>query len=161
MTVTTERPADSEGGTVALEEPSSRTALRTRPKGRHRATAEVRSDSVPGEMNHGEILRAMTGLLAALFTAMLSSTIVATALPTIIGDLQGTQSQYTWIDHRLAPRHDRDHAIWGKLADLFNPKLLVQIATSSSSSARSPPAWPTTSRSSSPAASSRASAWAA
>ena len=28
MTVTTERPTDSEGGTVALEEPSSRTALR-------------------------------------------------------------------------------------------------------------------------------------
>ena len=88
MTVTTERPTDlpadslaSTAGTTVLEEPSSRTALRKRPRGRHRAAAVVRADSVPGEMSHGEILRAMTGLLAALFTAMLSSTIVATALP--------------------------------------------------------------------------------
>ena len=129
MTVTTERPTDSEGGTVALEEPSSRTALRTRPKGRHRATAVVRADSVPGEMSHGEILRAMTGLLAALFTAMLSSTIVATALPTIIGDLQGTQSQYTWIITASLLATTVTTPIWGKLADLFSKKVLVQSAT--------------------------------
>ena len=32
-------------------------------------------------MSHRQILEAMTGLLAGLFTAMLSSTIVSTALP--------------------------------------------------------------------------------
>ena len=135
MTVTTERPTDlpadslaSTAGTTVLEEPSSRTALRKRPRGRHRAAAVVRADSVPGEMSHGEILRAMTGLLAALFTAMLSSTIVATALPTIIGDLQGTQRQYTWIITASLLATTVTTPIWGKLADLFSKKLLVQSA---------------------------------
>ena len=49
----------------------------------------------PEPMSHRHILEAMTGLLAALFTAMLSSTIVATALPTIIGDLHGTPAAAT------------------------------------------------------------------
>jgi len=40
---------------------------------------------------HRQILKVMTGLLAALFTAMLSTTIVSTALPTIMADLSGTQ----------------------------------------------------------------------
>jgi hypothetical protein len=62
MTLTTERPTDRPTGAA---EPR-----RQRAKGRHRATAVVRADSVAGEMNHGEILHAMTGLLAALFTAM-------------------------------------------------------------------------------------------
>lgn len=44
-------------------------------------------------MSHRQILETMTGLLAVLFMAMLSSTIVATAMPTIIGDLNGTQGQ--------------------------------------------------------------------
>ena len=121
MTVTTERPTDS-----ALEEPSSRTALRKRPEGRHRATAVVRADSIPGEMTHRQILESMTGLLAALFTAMLSSTIVSVALPTIIGDLHGTQRQYTWVITAALLATTVTTPIWGKLADLFNKKLLVQ-----------------------------------
>ena len=68
----------------------------------------------------------MTGLLAALFTAMLSSTIVATALPTIIGDLKGTQSQYTWIITASLLATTVTTPIWGKLADLFSKKVLVQ-----------------------------------
>ena len=49
------------------------------------------------ELTHREILEILVGLLAALFTAMLSSTIVSTALPTIIADLEGSQTQYTWV----------------------------------------------------------------
>ncbi len=109
-------------------------------RGRHRATRAQtthtartgrtggRAVSVPGEMDHGEILRAMTGLMAALFTAMLSSTIVATALPTIIGDLQGTQSQYTWVITASLLATTVSTPIWGKLADLFNKKILVQAS---------------------------------
>jgi EmrB/QacA subfamily drug resistance transporter len=111
---TTDRPSD-------LAQP--------RPAGRHRAGSTDRGVSVPGEMTHGEILRAMTGLLAALFTAMLSSTIVATALPTIIGDLQGTQSQYTWVITASLLATTVSTPIWGKLSDLFSKKVLVQGAT--------------------------------
>ena len=49
------------------------------------------------ELSHREILEILAGLLAALFTAVLSSTIVSNALPTIIADLEGTQTQYTWV----------------------------------------------------------------
>ncbi|MGW0181659.1 MFS transporter, partial [Nocardia sp. NPDC003345] len=51
----------------------------------------------PAAMTHREILEAMTGLLAALFTALLSTTIVANALPTIIADLEGSQTAYAWV----------------------------------------------------------------
>ena len=66
-------------------------------------------------MSHRQILEAMTGLLAALFTAMLSSTIVATALPTIIGDLHGTQRQYTWVITAALLATTVSTPIWGKL----------------------------------------------
>src|SRR3546814_7973158 len=57
------------------------------------------SQPVHGEPNrsHKEILEVLAGLLAMLFVAMVSSTIVSTALPTIIGDLRGNQTQYTWV----------------------------------------------------------------
>ncbi|MDQ3156422.1 MAG: EmrB/QacA family drug resistance transporter, partial [Actinomycetota bacterium] len=50
-----------------------------------------------GELTHREILEVLVGLLAALFTAIISSTIVSNALPTIIADLNGSQTQYTWV----------------------------------------------------------------
>jgi EmrB/QacA subfamily drug resistance transporter len=79
-------------------------------------------------MTHRQILESMTGLLAALFTAMLSSTIVSVALPTIIGDLHGTQRQYTWVITAALLATTVSTPIWGKLADLFSKKLLVQIS---------------------------------
>ncbi len=87
-----------------------------------------RAISIPGEMTHREILRAMTGLMAALFTALLSSTIVSTALPTIIGDLNGTQRQYTWVITASLLATTVSTPIWGKLSDLLSKKLLVQLS---------------------------------
>jgi EmrB/QacA subfamily drug resistance transporter len=81
-----------------------------------------------GAMSHRQILEAMTGLLAGLFTAMLSSTIVSTALPTIIGDLRGTQRQYTWVITASLLATTVSTPIWGKLSDLFSKKLLVQLS---------------------------------
>ena len=78
--------------------------------------------------SHREILEVMTGLLAALFTAMISTTIVSTALPTIMSDLHGTQRQYTWVITASLLAMTVTTPIWGKLSDLFNKKLLVQLA---------------------------------
>jgi EmrB/QacA subfamily drug resistance transporter len=77
---------------------------------------------------HRQILKVMTGLLAALFTAMLSTTIVSTALPTIMSDLNGTQRQYTWVITASLLAMTISTPIWGKLSDLFNKKLLVQLS---------------------------------
>src|SRR5689334_5235716 len=82
------------------------------------------------ELTHREILEILIGLLAALFTAMLSSTIVSNALPTIIADLQGSQTQYTWVLTASLLATTVSTPIWGKLADLMSKKLLVQLAIS-------------------------------
>lgn len=82
----------------------------------------------PREYSHREILQVMTGLLAALFTAMISTTIVSTALPTIMADLHGTQRQYTWVITASLLAMTIFTPIWGKLSDLFDKKILAQIA---------------------------------
>ncbi|GIE87376.1 drug resistance transporter, EmrB/QacA subfamily [Actinoplanes regularis] len=82
----------------------------------------------PGAMTHREILEALSGLLLVLFVAMSSSTIVSTALPTIIGDLNGTQNQYTWVVTATLLTATASTPIWGKLADLYSKKLLVQVS---------------------------------
>jgi EmrB/QacA subfamily drug resistance transporter len=93
---------------------------------------ETRQQHLPAapELTHREILEILIGLLAALFTAMLSSTIVSNALPTIIADLEGSQTQYTWVLTASLLATTVSTPIWGKLADLVSKKLLVQLAIS-------------------------------
>ncbi|WP_238016872.1 MDR family MFS transporter [Dactylosporangium sp. AC04546] len=79
-------------------------------------------------MTHRQILEALSGLLLVLFVALVSSTIVSTALPKIIGALNGTQSQYTWVVTATLLTATASTPIWGKLADLYNKKLLVQVS---------------------------------
>lgn len=81
-----------------------------------------------GPLTHREILEVMIGLLAALFTALISSTIVSTALPTIMSDLHGTQRQYTWVITASLLAMTISTPIMGKLADLLNQKLLIQLS---------------------------------
>ncbi|MGW4502882.1 MFS transporter [Micromonospora sp. NPDC004336] len=79
-------------------------------------------------MTHRQTLEALSGLLLVLFVAMLSGTVVSTALPKIIGALDGSQTQYTWVVTATLLTATATTPIWGKLADLFNKKLLVQVA---------------------------------
>jgi EmrB/QacA subfamily drug resistance transporter len=82
----------------------------------------------PDAMNHRQILESLSGLLLVLFVAMSSATIVSTALPRIIGSLNGSQTQYTWVVTASLLTATASTPIWGKLADLYSKKLLVQIA---------------------------------
>ncbi|WP_433827661.1 MDR family MFS transporter [Actinoplanes sp. CA-015351] len=79
-------------------------------------------------MTHREIMEALSGLLLVLFVAMASSTIVSTALPKIIGDLNGSQTQYTWVVTATLLTATASTPIWGKLSDLYSKKMLVQIS---------------------------------
>jgi EmrB/QacA subfamily drug resistance transporter len=79
-------------------------------------------------MSHRQILEALSGLLLVLFVALLSSTVVSTALPKIIGALNGSQTQYTWVVTATLLTATATTPIWGKLADLFSKKALVQVA---------------------------------
>ncbi|MEU3453426.1 MDR family MFS transporter [Micromonospora sp. NPDC006766] len=86
------------------------------------ATAEA------APMSRRQTLEALSGLLLVLFVAMLSSTVVSIALPKIIGALNGSQTQYTWVVTATLLTATATTPIWGKLADLFNKKLLIQVA---------------------------------
>ncbi len=78
-------------------------------------------------MTHREILQALTGLLAAFFTAILSSNVVANVLPAIISDLRGSQVDFAWLITASLLAGAATTPIWGKLADLFSKKFLVQL----------------------------------
>lgn len=86
------------------------------------------SDQRLTPMTHREILQAMTGLLLAMFVAMVSSTIVASALPRIVADLNGTEAGYTWVIVASLLATSATTPIWGKLSDLFSKKMLIQVA---------------------------------
>lgn len=79
-------------------------------------------------MTHREVMRALSGLLLAMFVAMLSSTIVSSALPVIVTELHGSQSGYTWVVVATLLTMTASTPVWGKLADQFDQKLLVQSA---------------------------------
>lgn len=79
-------------------------------------------------MGHRQVLESLSGLLLALFVAMVSSTVVSTALPRIIGSLNGTQTSYTWVVTATLLTATATTPLWGRLADLFNKKTLVQAA---------------------------------
>ncbi|MEU6094150.1 MFS transporter [Streptomyces sp. NPDC047079] len=79
-------------------------------------------------MTHRQIMEALSGLLLGMFVAILSSTIVSNALPHIIGDLGGGQSAYTWVVTASLLAMTATTPLWGKLADLYSKKALVQIA---------------------------------
>ncbi|MFE5212931.1 MFS transporter [Streptomyces sp. NPDC056600] len=94
-----------------------------------RANAEHGGGTSGGvQMTHRQILEALSGLMLGMFVAMISSTIVSNAMPRIIADLGGGQSAYTWVITASLLSMTASTPLWGKLADLFSKKLLIQIA---------------------------------
>jgi EmrB/QacA subfamily drug resistance transporter len=82
----------------------------------------------PVAMTHRQVLEALSGLLLGMFVAILASTVVSTSLPRIIGDLGGGESAYTWVVTSTLLATTVSTPVWGKLADLFNRKLLIQLS---------------------------------
>jgi EmrB/QacA subfamily drug resistance transporter len=78
-------------------------------------------------MSHREIMEALSGLLLGMFVAILSSTVVSNALPTIIADLHASETTYTWVITAALLATTVSTPIWGKLADLTSKKVLVQL----------------------------------
>ena len=73
-----------------------------------------------------DIVQAMSGLMLGMFVSILASTIVSNALPRIISDLNGSQSVYTWVVTTELLAMTATVPLWGKLADLYSRKLLIQ-----------------------------------
>jgi EmrB/QacA subfamily drug resistance transporter len=97
-------------------------------------TASAHADSAAGasaqsaRRAHRAVLQALSGLLLGMFVSMLASTVVSTSLPVIIHDLGGDQAAFTWVVTATLLTTAISTPVWGKLADLFDRKLLIQIA---------------------------------
>lgn len=92
------------------------------------ATASAAETTADDKRRHRRVLQALTGLLLGMFVSMLASTVVSTSLPVIVHDLGGDQSAFTWVITATLLTTAISTPIWGKLADLFNRKLLIQLA---------------------------------
>lgn len=68
----------------------------------------------------------MSGLLAALFVTVIATTIVGTALPTIVVELDASPSVLTWVVVSEILAMTVSVPLWGSCADLFENKRLVQ-----------------------------------
>ncbi|MCG5441553.1 MFS transporter [Micromonospora sp. NIE79] len=79
-------------------------------------------------MSRREVLQALSGLMVGMFVSILASTVVANALPRIIADLNGSQTVYTWIVTSELLAMTATVPLWGKMADLYSKKLLIQLS---------------------------------
>lgn len=92
------------------------------------STAPTGIDAPAPQMSRREVLESISGIMLGMLTTILSSTVVGTSLPVIVHDLGGSQSAYTWVVTASLLAMTVSTPIWGKLADLFDRKLLVQVA---------------------------------
>src|SRR6478736_6701375 len=83
----------------------------------------------PPGYNHtiGRILAIYSGLMVTLLLAALDQTIVATALPRIVGDLGGI-SQYSWVFTAYMLTSTVTVPLYGKLGDAYGRKNLFLFA---------------------------------
>ncbi|WP_188536663.1 MDR family MFS transporter [Kocuria dechangensis] len=78
--------------------------------------------------SHKDVLRALTAILSVFFMAMVTLTIIGTALPVIMADLGGDQTSLSWTVTGTLLANAATTPIWGKLADLFDKKKLLQLS---------------------------------
>ncbi|TKA06394.1 MDR family MFS transporter [Actinacidiphila oryziradicis] len=102
--------------------------MTTTPNAGVRSHAPQEEGTAREPMTHAQIMRALSGLLLGLFCAILSETVVTNALPRIISDVGGGQSAYTWVVTSSLLTVTASTPLWGKLADQFSKKILVQSA---------------------------------
>ncbi len=79
------------------------------------------------EAEHRRILVILSALMLGMFLASLDQTIVATALPTIAGDLHGL-NHLAWVVTAYLLTSTISTPLWGKLGDLYGRKNLFQLA---------------------------------
>ena len=82
-----------------------------------------RSSSIP----HRQVLVIFSGLLLAMLLGALDATIVATALPTIVGELGGLE-RIAWVVTAYLLAQTIGTPLYGKLGDLYGRKIVLQSA---------------------------------
>ena len=91
-------------------------------------TSQLTASTTEAPRSAREVFTALSGLIMGMFVAVLSGTVVSTSMPVIIADLGGDQSAYTWVITASLLATAVSTPIWGKLADLVDRKVLLQLA---------------------------------
>src|SRR5215468_4630692 len=81
----------------------------------------------PGEVGQRRRLIIIGALLLGMLLAALDQTIVATALPTIAGDLHGL-SHLSWVVTAYLLASTVSTPLWGKLGDMYGRKMFFQAS---------------------------------
>lgn len=85
--------------------------------------------SEPEQMKTSAIILLFVGLMIAMFMFSLNQTVLATALPTIVGELDGVD-QMLWVSTAFMLASTIMMPIYGKVGDLFGRKPLFMFAIS-------------------------------
>lgn len=91
----------------------------------HRPGPSGRTGREP--FTHREILLIFGGLMAGLFLAALDQTVVATALPTIVGELGGLD-YYSWVVTAYLLSSTVSTPLYGKVSDMYGRRIVFQTA---------------------------------
>jgi EmrB/QacA subfamily drug resistance transporter len=92
-----------------------------------RPEAALIGDDDRPRLTHRQIQIIYSGLMLGMMLAALDQTIVATALPTIVGDLGGL-NHLSWVVTAYLLASTSSTPLYGKLGDLFGRKIVFQSA---------------------------------
>jgi EmrB/QacA subfamily drug resistance transporter len=84
-------------------------------------------ETTPFELSRRETLIVVAGLMVGLSLSALDGTIVATALPTIVGDLGGLE-YLSWVVTSYLLASTAATPLFGRLSDLYGRRRLFQVA---------------------------------
>jgi len=90
-------------------------------------TEATQNPAPPAALSHRQILIAFSGLVLAMLLAALDSTIVSTALPTIVSEFGGLE-HLAWVVTGYLLAQTIVTPVYGKLGDLYGRKIVMQSA---------------------------------
>jgi EmrB/QacA subfamily drug resistance transporter len=88
---------------------------------------DLSADRGPAGLSQRQVRLVFVGLMLGMLLAALDQTIVATALPTIVGDLGGL-NHLSWVVTAYLLASTVSTPLWGKLGDLYGRKGFFQAA---------------------------------
>jgi EmrB/QacA subfamily drug resistance transporter len=83
--------------------------------------------AVENALGRREVLWVIVGLMTGVLLAALDQTIVATALPTVVGDLGGLD-HYSWVVTAYLLTSTASMPLYGKVSDLYGRRPVFQFA---------------------------------